>query len=153
MAVSEDAGIDAGKLVKAALAATGGRGGGTPRIAQGSIPNATLIDEILARLYVALVTRSPRCSNFQPCLVHPTRPSRRVPRIARRPPDATPSSIPLSCNTPNGRPLWPSDDGENEALRPVVVGVAFWIPAGASHNSLHSYTGPTALSWDRNSFR
>ena len=40
LAVSEDSGIDAGQAVKAAVAAAGGRGGGTPRIAQGSVPSA-----------------------------------------------------------------------------------------------------------------
>ncbi len=40
LAVSEDAGLDAGQMVKAAVTAAGGRGGGTPRIAQGSIPSA-----------------------------------------------------------------------------------------------------------------
>ena len=50
LAASADAGIDAGKFVKAALAEVGGRGGGNARIAQGSIPNATDLDEILARL-------------------------------------------------------------------------------------------------------
>jgi alanyl-tRNA synthetase len=50
MAVSDDAGIDAGKRVKAAVANAGGRGGGAPRIAQGSVPSAALLDEILAGL-------------------------------------------------------------------------------------------------------
>ncbi len=49
-AVSEDAGIDAGKLLKSALAANGGRGGGTPRMAQGSVPDAALLDAILGSL-------------------------------------------------------------------------------------------------------
>jgi alanyl-tRNA synthetase len=50
MAASEDAGIDAGKFVKTALAGVGGRGGGSARMAQGSIPDAAHLDEILARL-------------------------------------------------------------------------------------------------------
>ena len=41
-AVSEDAGIDAGQVMKAAVARAGGRGGGTARIAQGSVPEAEL---------------------------------------------------------------------------------------------------------------
>ncbi|HXK07583.1 MAG TPA: alanyl-tRNA editing protein [Verrucomicrobiae bacterium] len=50
LAVSADAGIDAGKAVKEAIIAAGGRGGGTPRIAQGSVPNSELLDAIMARL-------------------------------------------------------------------------------------------------------
>lgn len=50
LAVSEDAGIDAGKAVKAALAEAHGRGGGAPRIAQGSVGSKELLDGILARL-------------------------------------------------------------------------------------------------------
>jgi alanyl-tRNA synthetase len=50
LAVSEDAGIDAGKVLKAALAADGGRGGGTARIAQGSVGSAELLDSAIARL-------------------------------------------------------------------------------------------------------
>jgi alanyl-tRNA synthetase len=50
LAASEDAGIDAGKLLKAALTAAGGRGGGTPRMAQGSVPDASKLDAILAQL-------------------------------------------------------------------------------------------------------
>ena len=50
LAVSADAGIDAGKAVKEAITAAGGRGGGTPRIAQGSVPQSELLDAVLARL-------------------------------------------------------------------------------------------------------
>ena len=50
MAASEDAGIDAGKLLKAAIANAGGRGGGNARIAQGSVASPILIDEILSKL-------------------------------------------------------------------------------------------------------
>ena len=50
LAVSEDAGVDAGKALKAALAPDGGRGGGTPRIAQGSVADAALLDSVAARL-------------------------------------------------------------------------------------------------------
>ena len=50
LAVSEDAGIDAGKLLKAALTANGGRGGGTARIAQGSVNDAALVEPILTQL-------------------------------------------------------------------------------------------------------
>lgn len=50
LAVSADAGIDAGKAVKEAITAAGGRGGGTPRIAQGSVPQAEQLDAVLTRL-------------------------------------------------------------------------------------------------------
>lgn len=50
LAVSEGVGIDAGKLVKAAVTAAGGRGGGNSRVAQGSVPDASRLDEILKQL-------------------------------------------------------------------------------------------------------
>jgi alanyl-tRNA synthetase len=50
LASSEDSGVDAGKTLKAALAAAGGRGGGSARMAQGSAPTR----EALARVLEAL---------------------------------------------------------------------------------------------------
>ena len=50
LAASEDAGIDAGKLLKAALAEAGGRGGGTARMAQGSVANAGMLDVVVRKL-------------------------------------------------------------------------------------------------------
>jgi alanyl-tRNA synthetase len=50
LAVSADAGIDAGKLLKAALAEGGGRGGGTARMAQGSVAGAALLDDVVRKL-------------------------------------------------------------------------------------------------------
>ena len=50
LAASADAGLDAGKALKAALAEAGGRGGGTPRIAQGSVTAPTLLEQVLAKL-------------------------------------------------------------------------------------------------------
>jgi alanyl-tRNA synthetase len=50
MAVSADSGIDAGKLLKAALAGAGGRGGGSPRIAQGSVTSAAALESVLEKL-------------------------------------------------------------------------------------------------------
>ena len=50
LAASADSGIDAGKLLKAALTEAGGRGGGTPRIAQGSVPNREFLDRVLEKL-------------------------------------------------------------------------------------------------------
>jgi alanyl-tRNA synthetase len=54
LAVSEDAGIDAGKLLKAALTDAGGRGGGTARMAQGSVPDSAKLDAVLAAVGAAL---------------------------------------------------------------------------------------------------
>jgi alanyl-tRNA synthetase len=49
-AVSEDSGIDAGKALKAALAEAGGRGGGNATIAQGSVPEAALLERVVGKL-------------------------------------------------------------------------------------------------------
>jgi alanyl-tRNA synthetase len=50
LAVSADAGIDAGKSLKAALAEAGGRGGGNARIAQGSVAQAGALEQVLEKL-------------------------------------------------------------------------------------------------------
>jgi alanyl-tRNA synthetase len=50
VAASADSGMDAGKLLKTTLAEAGGRGGGTARIAQGSVPGAAALLAALARL-------------------------------------------------------------------------------------------------------
>jgi alanyl-tRNA synthetase len=50
LATSADSGVDAGQTLKAALASAGGRGGGNPRLAQGSVPNAAALDAVLAKL-------------------------------------------------------------------------------------------------------
>jgi len=50
LAASEDAGIDAGQVLKAALSEAGGRGGGTPRMAQGSVPNAAALEKVLGKI-------------------------------------------------------------------------------------------------------
>ena len=50
LAASEDSGTDAGKALKAALAACGGRGGGNPRMAQGSVPQKELIERVIEKL-------------------------------------------------------------------------------------------------------
>ena len=50
LAVSADSGIDAGQTLKAALAEAGGRGGGSARIAQGSVANRELLDRVLDKL-------------------------------------------------------------------------------------------------------
>ena len=50
LATSSDSGVDAGQRLKAALAEAGGRGGGTARMAQGSVPDAALLGRIAERL-------------------------------------------------------------------------------------------------------
>jgi alanyl-tRNA synthetase len=50
LAASDDSGIDAGKLLKARLAAAGGRGGGSPRLAQGSVPNIDAMESVVSSL-------------------------------------------------------------------------------------------------------
>jgi alanyl-tRNA synthetase len=50
LATSPDSGVDAGQTLKAALAAAGGRGGGTARMAQGSVPEAALLDQVVEKL-------------------------------------------------------------------------------------------------------
>jgi alanyl-tRNA synthetase len=50
LAVSADAGVDAGKQLKASLETAGGRGGGTARMAQGSVGNAELLERVLKAL-------------------------------------------------------------------------------------------------------
>ncbi len=49
-AASDDTGIDAGRALKAALGAFGGRGGGSPRLAQGTVPDAAALDAVVAAL-------------------------------------------------------------------------------------------------------
>ena len=48
LAVSADSGIDAGKFLKTALTQAGGRGGGNPRMAQGSLPNRAALEQVLS---------------------------------------------------------------------------------------------------------
>jgi alanyl-tRNA synthetase len=50
LAASADSGVDSGKLLKAALTETGGRGGGNARIAQGSVPDSALLDALVAKV-------------------------------------------------------------------------------------------------------
>ena len=50
MATSPDSGLDAGKLIKAALTEVGGKGGGAPRIAQGSVPSKEALERALTAL-------------------------------------------------------------------------------------------------------
>jgi alanyl-tRNA synthetase len=49
-AASEDSGINAGQALKQALMETGGRGGGSARIAQGTVPDPEGLADVLAKL-------------------------------------------------------------------------------------------------------
>lgn len=48
VATSTDSGIDAGKTLLPLLEKVGGRGGGSPRLAQGSAPSGEAVDEVIA---------------------------------------------------------------------------------------------------------
>ncbi len=50
LAASADAGVDAGQKLKAGLNEAGGRGGGTARMAQGSVPDAALLERVIEKL-------------------------------------------------------------------------------------------------------
>ncbi|HEX2217824.1 MAG TPA: DHHA1 domain-containing protein, partial [Gemmatimonadales bacterium] len=50
VAASEDSGIDAGRLLRAALEAAGGRGGGNARLAQGTSHSVAALDQALAAM-------------------------------------------------------------------------------------------------------
>jgi alanyl-tRNA synthetase len=52
LAASPDSGIRAGDRVKAAVTAAGGRGGGNPGLAQGSVPTAAALEEVVKLLAV-----------------------------------------------------------------------------------------------------
>ena len=54
LASSEDSGVDAGKTLKEKLTAAGGRGGGSPRLAQGSVPDRGALDSVVE----SLITRA-----------------------------------------------------------------------------------------------
>jgi alanyl-tRNA synthetase len=50
LATSEDSGLDAAALLRDVLAAAGGRGGGSPRVAQGTLPDIERLDAAVAEL-------------------------------------------------------------------------------------------------------
>ncbi|MGH7654042.1 MAG: alanyl-tRNA editing protein [Gemmatimonadaceae bacterium] len=49
-AASADSGVNAADALKAALSASGGRGGGSPRVAQGTVPDAEALRRVLTAL-------------------------------------------------------------------------------------------------------
>lgn len=54
VAASADAGVNAGAVLKQALTAVGGRGGGSAQMAQGSVPDASQLDAVLPAVKAAL---------------------------------------------------------------------------------------------------
>jgi alanyl-tRNA synthetase len=54
VAATEDSGADAGKLVREALGSVGGKGGGSPRLAQGTAPSGDLATRALEIIRAAL---------------------------------------------------------------------------------------------------
>jgi alanyl-tRNA synthetase len=50
LAASKDSGVNAGDVLKKALTAAGGRGGGNPQVAQGSVPGVEALDALLGML-------------------------------------------------------------------------------------------------------
>jgi len=54
LAASEDTGVDAGAVLKAALAAAGGRGGGTARVAQGTVSDVVALSDVLGAVRARL---------------------------------------------------------------------------------------------------
>ncbi len=54
MAVSADAGVHAGNVLKDAVTKLGGRGGGSAQIAQGSVPSPEAGEELLSSLLRAI---------------------------------------------------------------------------------------------------
>ena len=50
LAASDDSGVDAGRLLRESLAVVGGRGGGSPRLAQGSVPDSAAVDATVSAL-------------------------------------------------------------------------------------------------------
>lgn len=49
-AASEDTGIDAGRALREVVQSLGGRGGGSPRVAQGSLADAAAVTEAVRQL-------------------------------------------------------------------------------------------------------
>ena len=57
LAAAHDSGIDAGQQLRAALHAVGGRGGGSPRIAQGSVPDPSQLSVLVHALGFSATTQ------------------------------------------------------------------------------------------------
>ena len=53
LATSADSGVDAGKTLRPLLEKAGGRGGGSARLAQGSVPSTDAVEHVVAGLMSA----------------------------------------------------------------------------------------------------
>lgn len=60
LATSADSGVDAGKTLRPILEGVGGRGGGSPRLAQGSAPSAAAVDQAVVLLTTSAVDAAVR---------------------------------------------------------------------------------------------
>ena len=46
LAASEDTGVDAGRVLRESVTSAGGRGGGSPRVAQGTVPDSGRLADV-----------------------------------------------------------------------------------------------------------
>jgi alanyl-tRNA synthetase len=58
LAAADDAGVDAGKILKETMGTVGGRGGGNSRMAQGSVPSAEALERAIRALTAAVTGES-----------------------------------------------------------------------------------------------
>jgi alanyl-tRNA synthetase len=58
LAAAGDSDVDAGKILKEALGKVGGRGGGSPRLAQGSVPSAEALETAMRGISAAITGAS-----------------------------------------------------------------------------------------------
>jgi alanyl-tRNA synthetase len=54
VAAADDSGVEANRLLKSALEPVGGRGGGTARLAQGTVADGAVVERVVAALDAAL---------------------------------------------------------------------------------------------------
>jgi alanyl-tRNA synthetase len=54
LATSEDTGVDAGRVLRDALTSAGGRGGGSPRVAQGTVPDTSQLEQVVSTVMSTL---------------------------------------------------------------------------------------------------
>jgi alanyl-tRNA synthetase len=94
VASSEDSGVDAGRVIKERLTAAGGRGGGSPRIAQGSVPSAEAVETVVS----SLLTSGCRSR----------RPTPRRFRGARGRAETWRAFLRSARGFPRARPAWPT---------------------------------------------
>ena len=129
LAASEDSGVNAGAALKAALAEAGGRGGGSPRIAQGSVPDRGRSSSVIRTLGGSAGRLRPRrrgAGLLQGLALFDTRslpavsvehrtprlPPSRAPAVAHRATRRNENCVPLphstlpQGNAPVGRPTW-----------------------------------------------